>query len=57
MVRSALLFGNCQICFSGARLEILKQCPGDLAQFKSPGWAILITSGMPPSPCGSRGCH
>lgn len=31
---------------SGARTEVLDQCPSERVKFESLGWAILITSGM-----------
>ena len=37
---------NFLISLSGARSEILAQCPTERLKFQSLGWAILITSGM-----------
>jgi hypothetical protein len=37
---------NILISLSGARAEILKQCPTERLKFQSLGWAILITSGI-----------
>jgi len=34
------------LALSGARSEILDQCPSERVKFESLGWAILITSGM-----------
>jgi hypothetical protein len=38
--------GQFLILVSGARSEVLDQCPSERIKFQSLGWAILITSGM-----------
>jgi hypothetical protein len=38
--------GNLLISLSGARPEILDQCPTERLRFQSLGWALLITSGI-----------
>ncbi|MBO0805325.1 MAG: DUF4407 domain-containing protein [Nocardiopsaceae bacterium] len=38
--------GKFLITLSGARPEVLAQCPTERTKFQSLGWAILITSGM-----------
>ena len=38
--------GNLLITISGAREEILRECPTERVKFQSLGWAVLITSGI-----------